>query len=94
LSFEPPLPESIKVGEIIKSKGLPGASLRPCVGYEFPTVWVRKYTTDKSLKAGSECDGWVDVLDWPYDVVVQVNQDEACKKLSEDAENLVCQQGL
>ena len=94
LSFTTPLPESIKVGEIIKSKGLPGASFRPCVGYEFPTVWVRKYTSDTNLKAGSECDGWVDVLDWPYDVVVQVNQDEACKKLSEDAENLVCQQGL
>jgi hypothetical protein len=26
--------------------------------------------------------------------VVQVNQDEACKKLSEDAENLICQKGL
>lgn len=83
----------INAGEVIKSLGAPGASFQPCAGYEFPTVWVRKYMLE-SQEGGSECDGWVDVPGWTHEIRVNIEDEPGCILLDADTDKSVCRTGV
>ena len=93
----PSPPQSkIRAGEVVRSSpggAWPDASLQPCTGYEFPTVWVRKFNM-RDPRAGSECDGWEDVADWDFDIRVAIQEFQGCIFIDSQVEVPVCRTGM
>jgi hypothetical protein len=85
---------SIDAGALIESQGHlnPGTSFQPCAGFQFPTVWVRKFNMD-ARGSGSEFDGWEDVPDWDYDIEVKL-EEPGCMLYDLDNDLRVCRRGL
>lgn len=94
LPFLPQL--NIRAGEVVRSSPggtWPDASLQPCTGYEFPTVWVRKFNM-RDPRAGSECDGWEDVINWDFDIRVAIQEFQGCIFIDSQVEEPVCRTGM
>ncbi len=85
---------SIVAGQLIQSQGhiSPGTSFQPCAGFQFPTVWVRKFNMH-ARGSGSEFDGWEDVPVWDYDIEVKM-EEPGCILYDPDNELRVCRRGL
>lgn len=81
---------TIRAGQLIQSSL--GENWQPCTGYEFPTVWVRKYNA-RDTQAGPECDGWEDVTDWDFDIQVSL-VDPGCTIIAGDVDEVVCRTGM
>lgn len=84
--------KSIDAGSLIRSDATPGVGFQPCAGYEYPTVWVRKYIMDEP-SLGSEYDGWEDVPNWDYDIEIKI-EEPGCMLFDGDDDLMVCRRGL
>lgn len=96
ITYNPPWTQATRMrvdaGALLRSNGAPGVRFQPCAGYEYPTVWVRKFNMHMQ-GIGSEYDGWEDVPNWDYNIEVRM-QEPGCTFLDGEDDIMVCRRGL